>query len=302
MVKDKNRFVRQQYGRIGEQAVVKVCNWTKRFIRKGDCCYKHHFYGISTGRCLEMSPVLICNQRCRHCWRDQDLLIKRGKFDEPEKIIEECIKQRKKLLIGFKGNEKIDLKKFEECLVPKQAAISLTGEPCLYPKLPELIKKFYEKGFESVFLVTNGTKPEMIEKISRLKKLPTKVYLSVEAWDKKSYTSFCKPLEEGQYEKIKKTMALLSKIKTDTVLRITCIKRFNMDKAEKFKWIVEKMKPDHIECKGYMFVGQSRKRMEQENMPKHPEVRKFAEELARMTGYSIKGEQEESLVVLLEKN
>lgn len=302
--KQENKFVKQQYGKVRRYSAAKVCSWTKRHIRCGESCYKHHFYGISTGKCLEMTPVLICNQRCRHCWRDHSLFANRmEEIDEPEEIIEGCIKERKKLLIGFKGNKKIDLKKFEDCLVPKQAAISLTGEPCLYPKLPRLVEKFYEKGFDSVFLVTNGTVPSMLEELGKLKKLPTNIYLSVEWWDKESYLDFCKPLEEGQYEKILKSMDILRRLKeegkTKTVLRITCVRGFNMDKVNEFKWIVEKMKPSYIECKGYMYVGQSRKRMEKENMPEHFEVKEFAKKLAELTDYKVKGEQEESWVVLL---
>lgn len=303
--KQEEKFLRQQYGKVGRQAAVKICSWTKRFLRKGEGCYKQHFYGISTGKCLEMTPVLVCNQRCRHCWRDHSLFSNKvGEVDEPEEIIEGCIKERKKLLMGFKGYKKVDLKNFGDCLRPKHAAISLTGEPCLYPKLPELVRKFYEKGFESVFVVTNGTRPEMVEKLGKEGRKPTNIYLSVEGWDKKSYLEFCRPLEEGQYEKILETMEILKRLKgkVNTVLRITCIKGFNMDKAEKFRWIVEKMEPKFIEGKGYMFLGQSRKRMKEEDMPTHKEVKEFGEKLARLTGYKIKGEQEESRVVWLGKD
>lgn len=222
--------------------------------------------------------------------------------DEPEKIIEGCVSERKRLLMGFKGWEKVDLGRFKECLVPKQAAVSLTGEPCLYPKLPELVSGFYEAGFDSVFLVTNGTIPLMLKKLGK-GKLPTNIYLSVEWWDKESYIDFCRPLDEKQYEKILKSMEILKKLKgkTKTVLRITCVKGFNMDKAKEFKWIVEKMQPSYIECKGYMFVGQSRERMVKENMPAHSEVKELAFELGKLIGYKVKGEQEESRVVLLGK-
>ncbi len=334
-----NKFVRQQYGRVGRHSAVKICGWTKKFIRCGESCYKHHFYGISTGKCLEMSPMLICNQRCRHCWRDHSLfsdkmdsvdmsemknisehiknhqtkeddikirhLSRKIVCDEPMEIIEGCINERKRLLMGFKGWEKVDFGRFEECLVPKQAAISLTGEPCLYHKLPELVDCFYAKSFDSVFLVTNGTVPSMLEKLSKLRRLPTNIYLSVEWWDQESYINFCKPLDEKQYEKILESMEILKKLKekgkTKTVLRITCVKGFNMDDVGRFKWIVDKMQPSYIECKGYMFVGQSRERMVKENMPDHSEVKQFASELASLVDYKVKDEQKESWVVLLGK-
>ena len=44
--KEKDKFVRQQYGRVGNHSVCKVCSWTKKKIRCGESCYKHHFYGI----------------------------------------------------------------------------------------------------------------------------------------------------------------------------------------------------------------------------------------------------------------
>jgi len=50
-----------------------------------------------------------------------------------------CIIAQRKLLSGFKGNEKINMEKWKEAQNPDQFAISLIGEPTLYPKLAELI-------------------------------------------------------------------------------------------------------------------------------------------------------------------
>lgn len=300
--KKEDAFVRQQYGKVGGHSVVKVCGWTKKHVRCGANCYKHYFYGISTGRCLEMSPVLICNQRCKHCWRDQSLFNEMKKWEKPAEIVKGCVAERKRLLIGFKGSAKTDLAEFEKCLIPKQAAISLTGEPCLYPHLPELVSEFYSQSFESVFLVTNGTVPAMLRKMGELSRGPTNIYLSVEWWDEESYNSFCKPIGEGQYARILESMGVLKELKEKgikTVLRLTCVKGWNMEDVGRFKWIVDKMQPDYIECKGYMHVGYSQQRMERECMPLHKEVKEFATELAKVVGYSVGREQAESRVVLL---
>ena len=67
--------------------------------------------------------------------------------------------------MGHYGDPNQDKKKLDESLLPNHYAISLSGEPTMYPKLPELIK--YLKSLEatkSIFLVTNGQEPDMIQK------------------------------------------------------------------------------------------------------------------------------------------
>ncbi|MBU1974595.1 MAG: 4-demethylwyosine synthase TYW1, partial [Nanoarchaeota archaeon] len=159
------RLEKQQYRLVGKHSVVKICFWTKECVReKNKVCYKEHFYDVHCGKCLEMSPVITCNQRCLHCWRDTSVFSNEweGSADEPREIIEGCIEARRKLLIGFKGHDDVDLVKFEDYIIPDHAAISLTGEPCLYPKLPELVDCFFDDfNFRTVFLVTNGTVPSM---------------------------------------------------------------------------------------------------------------------------------------------
>ena len=51
-----------------------------------------------------------------------------------------------------------------------------------------------------------------------------------------------------------------------------------------------------------MWVGYSRERLEMQNMPYHNEVKKFAQKLAKLTGYKIIDEKKESRVVLLSKD
>jgi len=58
-------------------------------------------------------------------------------------------------------------------------------------------------------------------------------------------------------------------------------------------------KPMFIECKGYSFVGESRLRLEAENVPSHASIRTFAEQLADRIGYEVAAEREDSRVVLL---
>lgn len=86
--------------------------------------------------------------------------------EKPDKIISSCIEQQKKLLSGFGGNKNTNKKRFKEAQMPKHFAISLAGEPTLYPYLGEMIQKLREKGITS-FVVTNGLGPEVLMQLQK---------------------------------------------------------------------------------------------------------------------------------------
>ena len=95
-----------------------------------------------------MTPVInLCNHNCLFCWRAMDYAHSKAKeFDEPKDIVKKSIDAQRKLLMGYKGNPKANMKKFKESLNPNQVAISLLGEPTLYPYLDELIKEYHKAG------------------------------------------------------------------------------------------------------------------------------------------------------------
>jgi tRNA wybutosine-synthesizing protein 1 len=74
-----------------------------------------------------------------------------------------------------------------------------------------------------------------------------------------------------------------------------------LEHPELYAKLIEKANPTYIEPKAYMHVGFSRLRLSFENMPSHEEIRNFADDLAKETGYSILDEAKESRVVLLSK-
>ena len=252
-----------------------------------------------------MTPtVLNCTMQCLFCWRAQngDLKLKwneteQPKLDSPEDIVEGCIKAQLKILSGYKGNPKTDLKKLSEALSPKHVAISLTGEPTLYPSLGELIKVFHKKGF-TTFLVSNGTLPNSL---SQLSEEPTQLYISVCAFDKENFLETCRPQVPYAWENLNKTLSLLPSFKCPTVIRITLTRNLNMKNPELYARLIERANPTYIEPKAYMHVGFSRLRLGFENMPTHKEVQEFAAELAKEMGYNVLDESLESRVVLLSR-
>jgi len=252
-----------------------------------------------------MTPtVLYCTMRCRFCWRAQsgDLGLKweetqLPKGDEPEDIVERCIQAQLTILSGYKGNPKTNKAKYKEALTPRHAAISLTGEPTLYPLLGDLIRSFHKRGF-TTFLVTNGTIPEAL---SQLSEEPTQLYVSVCAPDEKTFLKACRPQIPSAWEKLNETLSLLPSFKCPTVARLTLVRNLNLKRPDMYARLIEKAGPTYVEPKAYMHVGFSRLRLGFENMPTHREIREFADALAKETSYNILDEAPESRVVLLSR-
>ncbi len=293
-----NALKNQGYKVIGgnKHSAVKTCHWTKESIKKGENCYKQDFYGIDSHGCLQMTPNIYCNQRCVFCWRAWEESPERtapDNWDEPEEIIEQSIEAQRKLLSGLGGvPNMISQEKFEESHEPSQVAISLLGEPTLYPKLPELIKGYEDRGM-TTFVVSNGMNPHIIKEIN-----PTQLYMSLDAPTKKKHLEINRPIPKNSWQKLRESLSYL-RDKGRSVLRITAIKGMNMQDPEKYAEIIRKNNVDFVEVKAYMYVGYSRKRMEKENMPYHEEIKEFTEKINEHLEYEILGEKPLSRVVLL---
>jgi tRNA wybutosine-synthesizing protein 1 len=298
--KIKLRLRKQQYRIIGSHSSVKICEWTKKSLREQDFCYKEKFYGIKSHQCCQMTPSLICCNSCIFCWRDTSMLTNKelkSKIDEPQEIIKGCIEKQRELLNGFKGNNKVNMIKFKEAQEPMFFAISLTGEPTLYPRLGEMISELYKQK-KCSFLVTNGMFPKNIEKLYRL---PTQLYLSLDAPTKQIYRKVDRPLFKDYWERLNKTLELLPSLDTRITLRLTLIKGLNMSNIEEYAKLIKKADPLFIELKAYMLVGSSRKILKKENMPWHYEIVDFARKLESLTDNKLIDEKVNSRVVLMMK-
>ena len=293
----------QGYETVGNHTRVKTCHWTKSDLRGEGGCYKHKFYGINSHQCIQMTPTFTCNNACVFCWRDLRYHTEpamEGGIDEPEDIVEGTIEAQKKLLSGFGGNPKTEEEKFERAMQPQHVAISLDGEPTLYPRLPELVREYKKNGF-STFVVSNGLLPERISKL--LEEPPTQLYISVDAPNEELFNLIDRPIIKNAWSGLMKTLSMLPEIreKSRTVLRFTLIKGLNMAHAEQWAEIIRLSQPMFVEVKAYMWVGMSRERLELANMPKHDEVKEFALEIAKYADYKLIDEHEPSRVVLLMK-
>lgn len=280
-------------------AAAKICHWTKQSILDKGVCYKEKFYGIESHRCLQMAPAVPnCQQKCEFCWRDLSYTQTQweGEYDDPKTIIDEALKAQNNLLCGFFGNDKANKEKLEESKTPTNAAISLAGEPMLYPEIDELIAEFNRRNF-TTFVVSNG---QCVDKLKNLENEPYQLYLSLDAPTKKIYNDVCQPQISEGWDNLNQSLDTLASFNSRTCIRTTCVKGRNMTNPEKYAELIKKASPDFVEIKAYMCVGSSRHRLTPDNMPTFDEVKSFAQKIGENCGKKIVNESEVSRVVLLQ--
>ena len=305
-LKLKTKLERQGYHLLGIRGAYKACQWQKKSLLHGDVCYKQKFYGIESHRCLQMTPVVDkCTQNCEFCWRvtPRDVGVSWDQISvdvkdvlQPSELLDETIKANLRSLGGYnpEAGAKVDKKKYNEARDPKHVAISLAGEPTLYPLLSDFIDEIHDRGMTS-FLVTNGTRPDVLSEIS----LPTQLYITLAAPDKNTHSRLLKPGIKNAWEKLIESQEILRSLDCRTVNRLTMVAGYNMHDIRNYADMISKGEPDFIEVKGYMYLGASRGRLDADNAPSQKEIRAFGEKLSALTGYYFVDEQAESRVILL---
>jgi len=188
---------KQHYKIVGSHSSVKTCGWTKNMIKGTGGCYKLKFYGIMSNQCMQMTTSISCANRCTFCWRGYKAPVSKDwkwNIDDPEKIFNGSVKAHHDLLSGFGGEEKANKSAYQASKTIKHVALSLTGEPIIYPRINELIDKFNREGI-STFLVTNAQYPEQIKNLNPI----TQLYISLDAPNKELLKEIDKPIFEDYF-------------------------------------------------------------------------------------------------------
>jgi tRNA wybutosine-synthesizing protein 1 len=289
-------LAKQGYHAVGCGGAVKPCLWLKKSLRNEGVCYKEQFYGIQAHRCIQMTPTLHCNQQCLHCWRATDLDSTEGfEFDEPQILVDGSIAAQRALISGYKGASTTNLQKLQEAHKPSQVAISLSGEPTLYPYLDELIER-YRREHMTTFVVSNGSHPEVLEVIH-----PTQLYVSLNSPDEQHFYSLCKP-RTHRFEQLLESLHILADHPSRTALRITLANEVNAFGEEGYAKLIKLAEPDYVEVKSYMHLGFSRKRLSRDAMLSFEDVSSFAQDVGERTGYAVAAGSPISRVVVLSQS
>lgn len=304
---------KQKYQLIGKNTSVKKCNWTHNALKEDRFCYKRS-YGIQSHRCVQFSPTLICNFSCQFCWRihesdiglqnmfheynSKDPLQLDEVFDSPKEVVKGILAGQRRIICGYKPY--IPPVKYKEAMNPIHATMSLTGEPFLYPWIPELIRELKEQNM-TIFIVTNGTIPRSLHMILETKDFPTQLYVTLPTPGLKNFFRTHRPLEkELALERIWDTIHMIGKgVPFRTVARLTLAEGFNLLEPQGYAEMIEVMAPSFIEVKGVVHVGATEKRIPRSAMPSHKRIYSFAQVIEKLTGYKIVKESDISRLVIL---
>jgi len=304
----KKSLQKQGYKIIGGHSGVKLCRWTKSMLRGRGGCYKHTFYGIASHRCMEMTPSMACANKCVFCWRHHKNPVTREWrwfVDDPEMLVTEAVDRHQKMIKTCRGIPGVIPERFEEGLNVRHCALSLVGEPIIYPEINRFIKLLHDKRISS-FMVTNAQFPEKIENLVPV----TQLYVSIDAPTEESLKKIDRPLFHDFWQRFIDCLQALSRKGQRTVYRLTLVKDWNMDEIDQYANLIAIGKPDFIEVKGVTFAGGGKKnQLSMSNVPWHTEVIKFCEQLSialqnhpekdNLPNYELASEHEHSCCILL---
>ncbi|MHA1698359.1 MAG: radical SAM protein [Promethearchaeota archaeon] len=214
-------------------------------IRNNDGVLNTNVYrkksGVSANK-IETAIVLLKILNVVKTSNNQDYFLNEdiNDVDDPEQILKENVTTIEEIKKAHESAHK-----------PSHAAISLAGEPTLYPYISELIRVFKKRNF-TTFIVSNGTTPEILRNMDCL---PTQLYVTLPPPDERLYKKIHRPLTKGTFEKIKKTLSLMQSLSCRTCLRITLVKGLNgltnPSLAQEYVSIIKRSKPNFLDVKGF---------------------------------------------------
>uniref|UniRef100_UPI0037E747AA S-adenosyl-L-methionine-dependent tRNA 4-demethylwyosine synthase TYW1 n=1 Tax=Semicossyphus pulcher TaxID=241346 RepID=UPI0037E747AA len=295
----REALTKQGYKLIGSHSGVKLCRWTKSMLRGRGGCYKHTFYGIESHRCMETTPSLACANKCVFCWRHHTNPVGtewRWKMDPAEKILQDALEKHQSMIRQFRGVPGVKPERYEEGLKVKHCALSLVGEPIMYPEINTFIRLLHTHSISS-FLVTNAQFPQEIRSLVPV----TQLYVSVDASTKDSLKKIDRPLFKDFWPRFLDSLRALGEKRQRTVYRLTLVKAWNVEEMQAYSELIALGQPDFVEVKGVTYCGESSaSSLTMANVPWHQEVVAFVQQLADMLPqYEIACEHEHSNCLLI---
>ena len=227
---------------------------------------------------MEATPSLACANKCVFCWRHHKNPVGREwrwKTDDPRYIVDEGVRTHVQMIKETKGIPGVRMDRWEEAHTVRHCALSLVGEPIMYPRIDEFLAELHNRHI-STFLVTNGQHPDAIESLRPI----TQLYVSVDAPTPESLEAIDRPLFRDAWDRLRRSLRCLKDKGQRTVARLTVVKGWNSDEVEGYAKLIALGHCSLVEMKGVTFCGKSdASNLNMSNTPWHHEVVDLATQL-----------------------
>lgn len=192
----------------------------------------------------------------------------RWKTDDPHFIVEEAVQKHVQMIKEAKGIPGVRMDRWQEALTVRHCALSLVGEPIMYPRIDDLLHDLHKRKI-STFLVTNGQHPAAIESLRPI----TQLYVSVDAPTRESLIEIDRPLFNDAWERLRQSLVSLKAKGQRTVARLTVVKGWNSDELSGYAELIALGQVSLVEVKGVTYCGKSdASNLNMSNTPWHHEV------------------------------
>lgn len=222
---------------------------------------------------------MACANKCVFCWRHHTNPVGtewKWNMDDPEIVFEGVLQSHYSMINEFKGVPGVQSNRLEEAFTARHCALSLVGEPIMYPKINRFVQLLHSRGI-STFMVTNAQFPDAIKSLDPV----TQLYVSVDASSKEALKKIDRPLFRDFWERFVESLKSLEAKGQRTVYRLTLVKDWNSADIDGYAKLVLLGVPDFIEIKGVTFcgTGMDEANLTMANVPWHNEVVKFSKQL-----------------------
>ena len=228
------------------------------------------------------------------CWRHHKNPVGREwrwKIDDPNEIVDQAVKEHVNMIKEAKGIPGVKKDRWEEAHTVRHCALSLVGEPIMYPKIDEFLADLHRRNI-STFLVTNGQHPKAIETLRPI----TQLYVSVDASTPETLEAIDRPLFKDAWERLRYSLKCLKDKGQRTVARLTVVKGWNSDEISGYAKLIALGHCSLVEVKGVTFCGKSdASNLNMSNSPWHHEVvamvQKLQQELQKIRDETPEGKE-----------
>jgi tRNA wybutosine-synthesizing protein 1 len=202
---------------------------------------------------MEATPSLACANKCVFCWRHNTNPVGTAwtwALDPPEDIVNQALTYHRALVKEMNGLPGAHPLRLAEAQTPRHCALSLVGEPIMYPHINKLVALLHGEGL-STFLVTNAQFPDKIASLVPV----TQLYVSVDAATPADLKRIDRPLFKDYWARLTASLEALRDKGQRSVYRLTLVNSYNMATVHEYARLATLGLPDFIEVKGVTYCG-----------------------------------------------